>query len=67
MRDAQPAEILAISAALLGSVLNQPALLNGGFDEAFEKRVRIEWAALEFGVELDADEPRVIRVFDRLR
>ena len=67
MRDAQPAEILAISAALPGGVLHQPALFNSGFDEAFEERVRIERTALQFGVELDADEPRVIRVFDRLR
>ena len=35
-------------------------------DEAFEKRMRVEGAALEFRVELDADEPRVIRVFHRL-
>ena len=40
--------------------LNQTALLHGGFDEAGEQGMRLEWAALEFGMELHADEPGMV-------
>lgn len=43
--------------------LDEAALLHGCRDEALEERVRFEGAALQLRVELDADEPGVVRVF----
>ena len=43
------------------SQLHQPALLHGSLNEASKQGVRFEWAALEFRMELDADEPWMIR------
>src|SRR5205085_1905385 len=45
---------------------DEPRLLLGGRDEALEERVRIEGARFELGVELHADEPGMVAVFDRL-
>ena len=47
----------------LKACLNQPALLHGSRDEALEERMRLEGAAFQLRVELDADEPGVVRVF----
>jgi hypothetical protein len=46
---------------------NQPALIDGGGDEALEQRVRFKRAGFQFGVVLDADEPWVVRIFDGFR
>src|SRR6186713_3184000 len=40
---------------------NQPALLHRRSNEARKQRVRLEGARLEFGMELHADEPGMIR------
>src|SRR3546814_5809226 len=40
---------------------NQPALLQRGFDEAGEKRVRVNRFGFQFGVELHPDEPEIGR------
>jgi len=40
------------------------AMLQGGADEGGEERMRLEGLGLEFGVELAAQEPRVIGSFD---
>src|SRR5437763_11543886 len=47
--------------------LNQPALLQRSLDEAGEERMRLERAALQLGVKLDANEPRMVRPLDNLR
>src|SRR5579884_602438 len=47
-------------------ILNEPALLERGFDEAGEERVRLERPALELRVKLNPDEPGVIRPLDDL-
>lgn len=49
------------------SRLHQPALHFCRFDEAFEQGVRREGARLVFRVELHADEPGMVRVFDDFR
>src|SRR5690606_3165968 len=46
---------------------HQARLPHRGGDEAGEQRMRLERAALELGVELHADEPRVIGTLDDLR
>src|SRR6185295_10367303 len=46
--------------------LDEPALLEGRFNEAGEQRMRFERAALELGMELDADEPRMVGALDDL-
>src|SRR5438270_6874539 len=43
---------------------DQPALLDRRFDKAREQGVRLEWAAFQLGMELDADEPRMVGAFD---
>src|SRR5438874_2050469 len=52
------------AAAFRGFVLDQPRLLHGRFDEAREQRMRLERPALELGMELDADEPRMVGPLD---
>src|SRR6266566_1354158 len=47
--------------------LNQPRLIEGGLDERGEQRVRLERLRLKLGMELDADEPGVVRNLDDLR
>src|SRR5262249_16501702 len=46
---------------------HQPALLHGGLDEGGEQRVRSEWAGLQLGMALHADEPGMVGIFDNLR
>jgi methyl-accepting chemotaxis protein len=46
---------------------NQPALFHRRLDETGEQRMRVERPAFQFRVVLHADEPRMIRIFDRLR
>ena len=50
----------------LQSNSDEPRLLERGADEPGEQRMRLERAALEFGMKLDPDEPRVIGAFDDL-
>ena len=50
-----------------GISLNEPALHHRCLDERGEQRVRRERSRLELRVELHADEPRMIVVFDDLR
>jgi hypothetical protein len=50
-----------------GQELNQPALVDGRTDEGREKRMRFEWPRFQFGMELHADEPGMVLVFDDLR
>src|SRR3954469_3729684 len=45
---------------------DQPALLQRSFDEAREQGMRLERPALQLGMELDADEPRMVGTFDDL-
>lgn len=47
--------------------LNQAALLKCRFDEACKERMRIERAALQFRMVLNADEPRMVLVLDGFR
>ena len=39
-------------------------VIEGGADEGGEKRMRLERLGFEFGVELAAEEPGVVRGFD---
>jgi hypothetical protein len=41
-------------------------LLDRSLDEPGEQRMRLEGAALELGVELDSDEPRMVWALDDL-
>src|SRR6266536_941206 len=45
---------------------HQPALLHRRLDEGGKQRVRRKWPRFELGVELHADEPGVVFVFDHL-
>src|SRR6266496_2806672 len=47
--------------------LHQPALLHRRLDEGGEQRVRLERPGFQLGVELHADEPGMVLVFDDLR
>ena len=47
--------------------LHQPALLHRRADEGSEQRVRLERSRFQFGMELHADEPGMVLVFDDLR
>src|SRR4051812_41252480 len=47
--------------------LDQPAPVPCRADEAGEQRMRIERSALQFRVELDADEPGMVNPFAELR
>src|SRR5665648_913460 len=49
------------------SELHQAALLHGGADEGFEQRMRLKRPRLQFGMELHADEPGMVRDLDDLR
>src|ERR1700691_346373 len=55
----------SIPAALVASY--QPTLRLGCGDEAREQRVGLERTRFELRMELDADKPRMIGEFDRLR
>lgn len=46
--------------------LHQPALVHRRADEGGKKRVRLERPRLELGMELHADEPGMILIFDHL-
>src|SRR5207302_10125074 len=47
--------------------LHQPALHHRGLDEGRKQRVRLKGPRLQLGVELHADEPGMVFVFDDLR
>src|SRR5882724_3200742 len=47
-------------------LLHQPALIHRCADEGREQRVRLERPRFQLGMELHADKPGVILVFDRL-
>src|ERR1700716_412054 len=47
--------------------LNKPRLVDCGFDEGCEQRVRLERLRLQLGMELHADEPGVVGKLDDLR
>jgi len=53
----------AATAPDVGRVLLE-FVLERGADEGGEERVRLEGLGFEFGVELAAEEPRVVRGFD---
>src|SRR5215207_1729148 len=46
--------------------LHQPALRHRRLNERRKQRVRLERTRLQFGMELHADEPRMILIFDDL-
>src|SRR5690348_9495591 len=46
---------------------DEPALLQRRFHETREQGMRLDRAALELGMELDADEPGMVRSFHDLR
>src|SRR5690348_17863427 len=46
--------------------LDQPRLFDRRLDEPCEQGMRLEWPAFELGVELDPDEPRMVRPLDDL-
>src|SRR5690606_22829763 len=60
----QPAEDSKMRATTETS--HQPALLDGGGNEACKQRMRIERARFQFRMILHADEPGMVRVFNRL-
>ena len=47
--------------------LNEPRLVDRGADEGGEQWMRLERSRFELRVELDADEPRMVRSLDDLR
>src|SRR5579872_3095258 len=48
----------------MAAILHQPRLFERGPDERFEQRVRLERARFQLGMELDADEPRMLGDLD---
>src|ERR1700722_6519489 len=65
-REGRQARSVWMSVQQVSRRLDQPALLDRGFDEARKQRVRIEGFGFQLGVILHADEPRMVGDLDDL-